>query len=196
MSNIKSNEACREWNRRVPHNTPHLVHTQVYIVGSLTPSEGSRYPVIIIDRNTMWPEAIPIQPQMVESCVKALIGWVSRHGIPQVITSDRGANFTSSLWHALADSFGTKIVHTTAYNPEANSIIKSLHQSLKSSLTTRCQGGSWGKEPPWVLPDLRTSPHAAFHASPAEALYGQALTLLADIFQHPTSPTTPSDFAI
>ncbi|XP_066957956.1 uncharacterized protein [Macrobrachium rosenbergii] len=139
-------------------------------------------------------EAIPIWQQTAESCVKALIGWSADNGVPQIITSDRGgANFMSSLWNALADSLGTKIVHTTAYNPEANHIIERLRQSLKTSLTARCQGGSWRKELPWVLPGLRTSPHVAFDTSPAEALYRQALTLLPDIFQQPMSPTSPSD---
>ncbi|XP_066956219.1 uncharacterized protein [Macrobrachium rosenbergii] len=105
----------------------HLAHIYIDKVGLLPPSEGYRYLFTIIYRNTKWPEAIPIWQQMAESCVKALMGWVSRHGVPQDITSDRGANFTSSLWYTLIDSFWTKIVHMMAYNPEANGIIEKLH---------------------------------------------------------------------
>ncbi|XP_066958075.1 uncharacterized protein [Macrobrachium rosenbergii] len=108
----------------------------------LPAKQGYRYLFTIIDRNARWPEAIPIWQQTAESCAKALIGCVSRHGVPQIITSHRGGNFTSAFWNALADGLGTRIIHTMAYNPEVNSIIERLHQSLKASLTTRCQGGS------------------------------------------------------
>ncbi|XP_066958875.1 uncharacterized protein [Macrobrachium rosenbergii] len=107
--------------------------------------------------------------------------------------SDRGANFTSALWNALTDSLVTKIIHTMAYNPEVSSIIERLHRSLKASVTARCQDWGWRKELPWVLLGLRTSPHTAFKASPAEALYSQSLILPADVFQHPMSPTSKSD---
>ncbi|XP_066982011.1 uncharacterized protein [Macrobrachium rosenbergii] len=81
----------------------------------------------------------------------------------------------------------------TIFSAKANSIIERLHRLLKAYLTTRFQGGSWRKELPWDLLGLRMSPHAAFNVSPAEALYGQSLTLPADIFQQPISPTSPSD---
>ncbi|XP_066969240.1 uncharacterized protein [Macrobrachium rosenbergii] len=158
-------------------------------MGPLPPSEGYRY----LFTRYHEPKEMPIRQQTAEGCVKALIGWVSRHEVPQVITSDWGGQLQYSLWHTLADSLGTKIVHTMTYNPEANGIIKRIHRSLKASLTARCQGRSWREELPWVLPDLRTSTHSAFNASPAEALYGQAIALLADIFQHPTSLTSPSN---
>ncbi|XP_066956317.1 uncharacterized protein [Macrobrachium rosenbergii] len=66
-------------------------------------------------------------------------------------------------------------------------------QHHRKATPIRSHGGSWRKELSWVLLDLRTSPDAAFDASPAEALYGQALMLLADTFQDPPSPTSPFD---
>ncbi|XP_066941057.1 uncharacterized protein [Macrobrachium rosenbergii] len=98
----------------------------------------------------------------------------------------------SVLWNALADSLGTKITHTTAYIPEANRITERLHRSLKASLATRCQGGSWRKELPWVLLGLRRMSHETFNASLAEIFYGQALALPADVFPN-KSPTTTSE---
>ncbi|XP_066947115.1 uncharacterized protein [Macrobrachium rosenbergii] len=133
-------------------------------MGLLPDSRGYRYLFTIIDRNTKWPKAIPIQQQTAQSCTKALIGWVSKHGVLKIIMSDRGANLKMST--SLA---------------------------LKASLTARCQVRSWRKELPWVLLGLRTTPHTAFNASPAEVLYSQALTLPADVFQDQTTPTSPSD---
>ncbi|XP_066946147.1 uncharacterized protein [Macrobrachium rosenbergii] len=83
-----------------------LAHIHLDIVDPLPNSEGYRCLFTINDRNTRWPEAILIWQQIAESCVKALIGWVSIHEVQQIITSHRGANFTSSLWNSLADSWG------------------------------------------------------------------------------------------
>ncbi|XP_066953384.1 uncharacterized protein [Macrobrachium rosenbergii] len=140
-----------------------LTHIHVDIIR--TPVSPWEFTVISSDirQNNRWSEAIPVRQQIAESCETALIDWASRHGIPQYITSDRGANFTFTLWSSLATSLGTKLIHTTAYNPEVNGMVEQLHRSLKSSLTARCQGGSWRKELPWVLLKLRTAPHAAFN---------------------------------
>ncbi|XP_066945216.1 uncharacterized protein [Macrobrachium rosenbergii] len=83
-----------------------------------------------------------------------------------------------------------KIKRTAAYNPEAIGIIEQFHSSLKVALTVKCQDGRWRKELPWILLGLRKAPHAAFNVLPVEALYRQSL---ADFFQNPTQPTTPSD---
>ena len=170
-----------------------LAHLHVDIVGPLPPSEGYRYLFTIIDRNTRWPEAIPIRQQSTESCVKALIDWVARHGVPETIVSDRGTNFTSHLWEALAESLGTRLHHTTAYNPEANGLIERFHRSLKASLMARCQGPHWSRNLPWVMLGLRTTPHAALNASPAEALYGQALRIPADVIPDSSEPQALHD---
>ncbi|XP_066958903.1 uncharacterized protein [Macrobrachium rosenbergii] len=103
-----------------------------------------------------------------------------------------GANFTSSLWHSLAISLGTKVNHTATYIPEVNGMVKHLHLYLKAALTTKCQDKRWRKELLWVLLALRTSLHSAFNASPAEALYRQSLAIPADVLQDPAQPTTPS----
>ncbi|XP_066937355.1 uncharacterized protein [Macrobrachium rosenbergii] len=147
----------------------------------------------MIDRDTSWPEAILIRQQVVES-------FESSHWMDQQTQSPtdhyergEGSKLNPTLWNTLADNLRTKLIHTMSYNPEANGIIERLPQSLKASLTDRRQGRSRRKELPWVLLGLRTPPHTTFNASPAEALYGQLLPLPTDVFQYPTSPTSPSD---
>jgi hypothetical protein len=53
---------------------------------------------MVVDRSTVWAEAIPLQSTIADSCAAALVqGWVTCFGIPQQITSDRGAQFISSV---------------------------------------------------------------------------------------------------
>jgi hypothetical protein len=42
---------------------------------------------------------------------------VSLHGVPKVIVTDRGTQFTSRFWHKLHEALGTKLSFSTAYHP-------------------------------------------------------------------------------
>ena len=68
-----------------------------------------------------------------------------------------------------------------------------FHRTLKAALTARCNGPHWRRELPWVLLGIRTTPHAALNTSPAEALYGQALQIPADILLDDCQPLTTKD---
>ena len=127
-----------------------------------------------------------------ESCLTSLLdGWISRFGLPDTITSDRGTVFTSNLWTALAQRLGMTTTSTTSYNPEANGMVERFHRSLKAALMARCTSDRWKTELPLVLLGLRTTPKEADDYSPAEKVYGDALTVPADFFRQGAEPTVP-----
>ena len=114
-------------------------HIHVDIVGPLPSSEGKRYLFTIIDRSTRWPEAIPIEDATTLSCASALLdAWISRFGLPEHMTSDRGSVFTSDVWSSLVQLLGVNLHHTTSYHHQANGMVERWHRTLKASLTARC----------------------------------------------------------
>ncbi|GBM59029.1 hypothetical protein AVEN_7412-1 [Araneus ventricosus] len=64
--------------------------------------------------------------------------WVSRFGVPEVITTDRGTNFQSHLFHNLANLLGTYKNRITAYNPKENDMIERAHRQIKAALMAHC----------------------------------------------------------
>ncbi|GFR70808.1 Pol polyprotein [Elysia marginata] len=109
MSIIKSSKtySCAPRTFTVPEKR--FSHINIDIVGPLPESCGQRYLITIIDRNTRWPEAIPIPNITTAECVQALVGgWISHFGIPEDISSDRGSQFTSALWTEIAKRIGVK----------------------------------------------------------------------------------------
>ncbi len=67
-------------------------------------------------------EAIPLSETSTAACAKALtFTWISRFGVPETITSDRGPQFTSNLWFQLCEILNISHKQTTAYHPESNS---------------------------------------------------------------------------
>ena len=152
-------------------------HIHVDLVGPLPSSQGSSYLFTIVDRFTRWPEAVPLADVTAMTCARALISnWIARFGVPSTISSDRGAQFTSSLWAALSTLLGITHNRTTAFHPQSNGIVERFHRTLKSALRAKLTGPNWVDELPWVLLGVRTTPKEDLATSSAELVYGMLLT--------------------
>lgn len=167
-------------------------HLHVDVVGPLPPSDGAQYLFTTTERSTRWPEAIPMTTATARDCAEALLhGWISRFGVPDDITSDRGPAFTSQLWKSLGELMGATVHYTTAYNPAANGMVERTHRTLKAALMARCTGPDWRAQLPWVLLGIRTSPKEGLRVSPAEMVYGEPLVVPGEFF--PSSDTAEKD---
>ena len=132
----------------------------------------------VIDRFTRWPEAIPLAQTDTASVGRAFVlHWITRFGVPADITSDRGPQFTSEIWRALAESLGVKVHTTTAYHPQANGLLERFHRSLKAALRARLTTAAWMDELPWVMLGLRTAPKEDLGTSVVDMVYGTPLTV-------------------
>ena len=128
---------------------------------------------IAADRFTRCPKAVPLR----ESTAAFISAWVSRCGVPDHITSDRGVQFVSALWQQLTDTCGASLRPTTAYHPQANSLVECLHQQLKSTLRAHLASGNWVAQLPWVLLGLQTQWREDLRSSTAELVYGEPLVV-------------------
>ncbi len=99
----------------IPISERRFTHVHVDLVGPLLASaEGFKYLFTMVDRSSRWLEATPLKFMAAEDCVDALISsWVARFGVPSILTSDQGHQFTSSLWAGLTKLLGIKHVQTT-----------------------------------------------------------------------------------
>jgi hypothetical protein len=94
----------------------------------------------------------------------------SHFGVPEMITSDRGPQFTSNLWFQLCQMLNISHKQTTAYHPESNGAVERLHRRLKDALRTHAAAATWSEELPFVLLRLGAQPREDTGLSLAEAV--------------------------
>jgi hypothetical protein len=112
---------------------------------------------------------------------------VSRFGVPAVITSDRGAQFTSSLWAALCSLLNIQQHNqTTAYHPQSNGMVARFHRCLKDALRARSTTTNWVDHLPWVRGAAAREDNGS---TPAQAVFGSPLILPGQFLDSPELPS-------
>ena len=101
----------------IPVPTWRFSHVHIDIVGSLPSSQGFNYLLTTINHTTWWPEVAPLSSISAVSCTRVFLStWISRFGVPAVLTSDRGPQFTSFLWAGFC----------SLHLPQLRSILKAM----------------------------------------------------------------------
>ena len=169
----------------IPVPLTRFTHVHVDLVGPFSPDRGFKYLLTMIDRTTRWPEVVPLTNTTADAVLQAFLdSWISRFGVPSVVTSDRGAQFTSGTWRQSLSRLGITASTTTAYHPQANGLVERLHRTLKDALRCAIRSSkSWTRSLPWVMLGLRSAPRPDAASSAAEIVYGTPLRIPGLCFQ-------------
>ena len=134
-----------------------------------------------------WPEAIPMTGATAQDWAETpLNSWITRFGVPDNITLDRGPAFTSQLWATLGQTDGNHGSPRHPYNPAANGMAEWTHRTLKAALMACCIGPDWKAQLPWALPCMRTTPKDGLNISLAEMVFGKTIAVSEKFFPlHP-----------
>jgi hypothetical protein len=97
------------------------------------------------------------------------------HGVPKMIVSDRGSQFTSKFWEKLHESMDTKLNFSSPYHPQTDGQTERTNQILEDMLWACAlkYGKSWDKSLPNVEFSYNNSYQASIKMAPFEALYGR-----------------------
>ena len=111
---------------------------------------------------------------------------------PQVITTDRGMQFQSSIFTEFNHLLGVKHIRTTAYHPCTNGLVERFYRSLKTSLATRNYTRNWVDDLSLILLSLRNTIKEDLGYSATELVFGTPLSLPAQYFSpnRDLKPTT------
>lgn len=85
---------------------------------------GNKYAVVFMDFLTKWPEVFATADQRSETAARLLVEHIiCRHGVPQELLSDRGANFLSDVIREICSLVDTKKVNTRPYHPQTDGMV-------------------------------------------------------------------------
>ena len=74
--------------------------------------------LVFVDYLTKWVEVVAISDQKAETIARMFVEHVvCRHGAPQELLSDRGANFLSDLVLEVCKLFDVQKLNTSGYHP-------------------------------------------------------------------------------
>lgn len=171
-------------------------HLHIDLVGPFPPSDENRYCLTIVDRFTRWPDAIPIRDMTAVTVANALTsGWISKFGVPKIITSDQGRQFDSQLFSELMRTLGIRHFKTTSYHPQANGLVERWHRTLKASILC-INTEKWTSYLPMILLGFRTTFKEDLGASPAELVYGTTLRVPGEFFDEQVVSKTETQTVI
>ncbi|GFW80496.1 integrase catalytic domain-containing protein [Trichonephila clavipes] len=171
-------------------------HVHIDLVGPFPPSDGFTFLLTCLDHYTRGPEVIPVSDISAEAAAKNFIAnWISRFGVPAIITTDQGGQFQSRLLYSLKQMLGIQRIQTTPYHISSNGMVERLHHTLKQAI--RCHDTKWTESLPVVLLGLRACIKEDLNASCAEMVFGKPIVLPGEFFE-PSSqtPTDPSEFLL
>ncbi|XP_072170162.1 KRAB-A domain-containing protein 2-like [Diadema setosum] len=107
--------------------------------------------------STRFPEAVPLR--RIQNVSKALVKFFTTVGLPKVVQSDQGSNFTSKIFQQVMRELGIKCVTSSAYHPQSQGALERFHQTLKNMMRTYCfeVEKDWDEGLPLLLFSVRES---------------------------------------
>ena len=146
-------------------------------VGPLDPpsAQGHKYCLCIVDNCTRWPSVYLLKSLTAKAVCDALVELFTHVGVPKVIVSDCGTNFTSQLTQGMLRKLGCSPRFNTPGHPEASGMVERFNQTCKNMLSHVVQehGRQWHKYVPFIVWALREVPNATTGVSPYMLVYGR-----------------------
>jgi hypothetical protein len=141
-----------------------------------------KYFLIVVDSFSKWPEVAIIPDLTAETTIRYFRQIFSRFGLPQILVTDRGTQFTSSLFQDFLQMNGVKHKMGAPYNPSTNGIAERLVYTIKQKLKTiQCASNEFEKYICNILMSYRISVHPATGKSPSMLMFGRQMRSRLDI---------------
>ena len=137
-------------------------------------TKNNRYLLVIQDYFTKWADARPLPDQTAIRITAELVKLFCTYGVPEIVHSDQGRNFESSIVQSTLDAFGVKKSHTTPYHPQGDGMVERFNRSLLQLLQTYVERQEdWEQYLPLALYAYRTATHTSTGVSPFMLMYGR-----------------------
>ena len=136
------------------------------------------YLLVVQDYFTKWAEAVPLPDQTAARISAELVKLFSVYGHPEILHSDQGCNFESTIMAQTLEAFGVTKSRTTAYHPQGDGMVEGFNRSLLQLLRVYVdKHNEWEQYLPLVLYAYHTATHSSTGCSPFMLMFGRQPTM-------------------
>ena len=129
--------------------------------------------LVIIDYFSRFPEVTKLKSTTSRSIIDALKTFFARYGIPEVVRSDNGPQYSFAEFAEFATKYGFMHVTSSPYYPQSNGLAERMVKTVKKLL-------KGNKDPCLALLAYRTTPLPWCGRSPVELSQGTDIPLTKD----------------
>ena len=97
---------------------------------------GMTYVCVIGDHFTKFMSAYPLPNIESSTVANCLVEFICLFGAPEIISTDRGTQFTSKLFCDLSKIIGSRNVTSTSYHPQSQGLVERYNFTLQTMLST------------------------------------------------------------
>ena len=115
-----------------------------------------------------------------------------QYGLPDVMISNRGPQFTSNVFNGIMNTFGIKHRMSTAFHPQTDGQTECYNQELEAYVWIYCayKPDEWSKKLSLAQFTHNSRPHDAIKQSPFQLIYGTKPMALLEVSEKTNSPVT------
>ena len=137
--------------------------------------KGEQY-LIIIDYYSRYPEIAKLSSTTSSAVITVLKSVFARHGIPEVVRSDNGPQYSSKEFSQFASSYGFQHITSSPRYPQSNGQAERTVRTVKKMLKQ-------STDPYLAILNYRATPLPWCKLSPAELLMGRRLKTQVPLLQ-------------
>ena len=124
--------------------------------------------LLLVDYFSRYPEVIKLSATTSAAVINVMKSIFARHGIPQVVRSDNGPQFSAEEFTKFSNSFGFQHVTSSPRYPQSNGQVERMVQTMKKMIQK-------SDDPYLAIMSYRATPHPWCDLSPAELLMGRRM---------------------
>ena len=168
VSNQPSKAPIHHWE----HPSKPMERIHVDFAG---PFYGS-YFMLIVDAYSKWPEIVTMKNITTFSTINVLRRFFCSFGIPEILVSDNGGQFTSYEFQQFLKSNGIRHKQSAPYHPATNGQVERYVQDMKQSIRAmQFERGSVEIKLQRYLIAYRRAPHSTTGQSPSHLFIGRQI---------------------
>lgn len=180
LAYIKSCNSCNERRSHIPSKLAPLQRMPIasrpmeYVaIDAMGPFpltySGNKYILVISDYFTRWPEAYATPDIKSDTVARTLELFITRHGVPDHLISDRGTNFLSQSISKVYATLGISKHSTSPYHPQTDGVVEKLNGTLINSISHLVNETQtdWDRHLEFALLAHRSAIHATTGFSPS-----------------------------